>query len=310
MPFAVEMARPCRSTASRSSIPRPCRTPRLLAEQLDAAGIPWNGADHVGLRERMAGRLVLRLLALHDRGFTRDDVVGLFAGGPVRTAEGRIAPAAAWERVSRHAGVVGGLADWRAKLRHFAAEQESVADVFDADPEQPPWRGDHARRQAAQARGLQAEVDEVAAAFAPADAPSTWSELGDRASRWSRRLLGDPSTRTAWPADEVAAADRIDAILERLRHLDAVDPDPDLDRFRLALEAELDADLGRRGHLGEGVHVAPLTSALGLDASMVVVLGLAEGTLPTRQRDADLLSDSRARPPRRRPAHLGRTPGC
>ena len=46
------------------------------------------------------------------------------------------------------------------------------------------------------------------------------------------------------------------------------------------LALELDADLGRVGRFGDGVLVGPVAMGVGLDLDLVVVLGLAEGTLP------------------------------
>jgi RecB family exonuclease len=70
-----------------------------------------------------------------------------------------------------------------------------------------------------------------------------------------------------------------------------VDDPPTLDVFRRTLELELDADLGRVGRLGEGVLVGPLSYAVGLDLDLVIVLGMAEGTLPAAVHDDSLLPD-------------------
>ena len=45
------------------------------------------------------------------------------------------------------------------------------------------------------------------------------------------------------------------------------------------------------GRLGEGVLVGPLSYAVGLDLDLVVVLGMAEGTLPAAVHDDSLLPD-------------------
>ncbi len=84
---------------------------------------------------------------------------------------------------------------------------------------------------------------------------------------------------------------KVEAALERLAHLDRVAPAPDLARFERTLRLELDADLGRRGRFGEGVLVGRVGLALGLELDLVVICGMAEGVLPTRQRDDALLPD-------------------
>ncbi len=112
---------------------------------------------------------------------------------------------------------------------------------------------------------------------------------------WLRDLLalltGGAGPHASWPLDEVRAAEKIDAALERLASLDDIAGPAPLDVFRRTLEIELDADLGRVGRFGEGVLVAPLSFAAGLDLDLVVVLGMAEGSLPAPVRDDALLPD-------------------
>jgi ATP-dependent helicase/nuclease subunit B len=159
-------------------------------------------------------------------------------------------------------------------------------------------QSDHVRRRAGRARDLREVVlwliDELATAADDAHR-QRWATR----ARWLRRLtdtlMGDADRRDAWPADEHRAADKVDAALERLAALDAVDGPPSLDTFRRTLALELDADLGRVGRFGEGVLVAPLAFAPGLDLDLLVVVGLAEGTLPGVVRDDSLLPDGERR---------------
>jgi ATP-dependent helicase/nuclease subunit B len=271
--------------------PAPQPYGRLLAEHLDAAGITWNGKAARPLHDRVAGRTLLALLDLGPGGARRSDVFALLGGGPIRAVDGRPAPVGRWERVSREAGVVGGGDDWRDRLATLAANAEADADRLEADPERArhaTWR----RRDAATARELAAMVELLLGVFPAAGQPSTWAALGGRALTGLRRLLGGDAARRSWPVAEVRAAEQVEALLDRLAHLDSVDPAPDVARFRAAVAAELDNDLGKRGRLGEGVHVGPLSSALGLDVDLLVVVGMAEGTLPTRTTDDSLVPDS------------------
>jgi RecB family exonuclease len=295
---------------------------RLVHEHLAAAGVPRNGAAVRPLAASVVGRTLVDLLALPDHGFRRADVIGLLARSPA----GAAAPVATWERMSRQAGVVAGKADWDRLLDRLAREYDRRADEAEQD-----WEATHAlfaatepaddelddepsddepcddeeaaglpsgvrrpRLQAERTRDLRHLVLTVIDALtAAADAPAPWSER----VRWLRALAdrvlggGRAAGRQDWPTDEVRAADAIDGALDRLGALDAVDDAPSLDVFRRTLELELDADLGRVGRLGEGVLVGPLSYAVGLDLDLVVVLGLAEGTLPAPVRDDSLLPD-------------------
>ncbi|HEY3000546.1 MAG TPA: PD-(D/E)XK nuclease family protein, partial [Acidimicrobiales bacterium] len=176
--------------------------------------------------------------------------------------------------------------------------QAAQADPDDpADGDDAPVAGGSAttalRRQADRTRDLRRRVLALIDGIGEARArPATWSAR----VAWLRALLaqvggGTPLTG-AWPADEVRAAERIEAALDRLAGLDPVDDPPPLDVFRRTVELELDADLGRVGRFGEGVLVGPLSYAVGLDLDLVVVLGLAEGTLPAPVRDDSLLPDA------------------
>jgi ATP-dependent helicase/nuclease subunit B len=304
---------------------------RLLHEHLAAAGVPRNGVAVRPLVSSAVGRIVSDLLALPDRAYRRRDVMGLVARTAVRTPSGAPAPMGEWERLSREGGVVAGRHDWDALLTRLADGLEAHAralDGPDADPGPAPvaeasataagpvggpatgdsdgedgeddepvrrW-GDAARRRAARARDLRAVVlDLVAELDAAADSVVSWRERAWWLRRLVIRLLGDTHERSAWPPDEHRAADKVDAALERLSALDAVDDAPTFDTFRRTLELELEADLGRVGRFGEGVLVAPLSFAPGLDLDLLVVVGLAEGTLPGVVRDDSLLPDHERR---------------
>jgi RecB family exonuclease len=264
---------------------------RLVHEQLDAAGIPHNGAAVRTLAESVLGRSLLGVLALPDRDFHRHDVMTLLAGAPVWYADHPV-PSARWERISRRAGVVRGTAQWHDRLgRHARALERELAEelaVPDREP-RPEWY----EHELAATRELDAFVGELRGALAVgASEGASWQDL----SAWARGLvhdyLGRDTRRVAWPEPEQQAADKVEAALERLAGLDAVEPTPGLDVFRRTLELELDADLGRVGRLGDGVLMGHVALGLGLDLDRLFVCGLAEGTFPARVRDDSLLPDA------------------
>jgi RecB family exonuclease len=264
---------------------------RLVHEQLAAAGIPANGAAVVPLTERVAGRTLLRLLALGQDGFRREDVFAWLAAAPL-LHEGRWAPVAAWERASRKAGVVRGRRDWDVRLTALADELEADAAAAERDAEEPVWRAERNREDAQRARSLRAFVldlaDDLAAA---AEGPRRWDVHAGWARRHLDRLLGDAAERERWPVAERKAAERVERALDRLAALAEVEGPVALDVFARTLELELESDLGRVGRLGEGVLVGTASMGVGLDLDLVVVLGLAEGTFPSRVRDDSLLPD-------------------
>jgi RecB family exonuclease len=268
---------------------------RLVTEHLDAAGVPHNGAAVRTLAESLLGRSLLALLALPDHGYRRQDVTGLLASGVVRH-KGAFVPSAAYARVSRRAGVVGGLGQWSDRLARFAAEQDDEAEAERAQTEHEP-RAARYERDAKYARGFAALVRDLEHDLDETTSGRRWSDK----TRWAHRLVHDylageqRRARDGWPEAELRAAEQVEAALDRLAGLDGIEAAPTLDVFRRTLELELDGALDRVGRLGEGVLVGHVALALGLDLEQVFVLGLAEGTFPAQVREDSLLPDAERR---------------
>jgi ATP-dependent helicase/nuclease subunit B len=278
---------------------------RLVHEHLEAAGVPRNGAAVRPLGGSVVGRSLLDLLALPDHDFRRADVVALLGRSVAGQGWARRVPVAEWQRVSRRAGVVAGRDQWSERLERLAAELDRRAsdiEVAGTDPfdesgaerrreafERMQRRAQRVRELAAIVVGLIDDITDAAAA------PQPWRTRVEWLRRMAGRLVGDAGGRGDWPPDEQRATDRVEAALERLASLDGIDDAPSLDVFRRTLELELDADLGRVGRFGEGVLVAPLSFAVGLDLDLVIVLGMAEGTLPAAVHDDSLLPDAERR---------------
>jgi ATP-dependent helicase/nuclease subunit B len=255
---------------------------RLLREQLDAAGIAANGTPVRTVGEMVAGRVLRGLLALPDRRFRRSDVLAALSTADVPVRE--------WERISRAAGVVDGD-DWTSKLGAFADERRRRADA--ADDDERPRLAARFRHEAGRAESLARYVADLIAAVTSGADRTTWREM----SSWAAGLLdrympAHAATREMWPNAEREAAERVEAAVERLGGLDAVDgPIPTVEVFRRLLDGELDNAVHRLGRFGEGVLVGPLSLAVGLTLDRVFVLGLAEGTFPDRRLDDSLLPD-------------------
>ena len=278
---------------------------RLVHEHLAAADIPRNGAAVRPLAASLAGRTLLDLLALPDHDFRRADVVGLLGRAGASGVGRRQAPTAQWQRFTRQAGVVAGRDQWSDRLEQLAIELDRRAAGIEALGTDPfDETGTERRREAMEALQRRARrvrdlatlvvalIDEITNAAA---APQPWTERVRWLRRLGTRLLGDETQRAEWPADERRAADQVEGALDRLASLDGIDDPPPLDVFRRTLELELDADLGRVGRFGEGVLVGPLSFAVGLDLDLVVILGMAEGTLPAAVHDDSLLPDGERR---------------
>lgn len=279
-----------------------------LQQQLAAAGIPANGPSRQRLLDSVAGRTLLAALALPRERWRRDRVLALVSSAPVRDGGAPTHPGS-WEEVSRAAGVVQGLEDWRHKLAGFqAALDRQLADLeaigaggganILGDPNAPggeapgPGRARRLHRQQAEAAALWAFVDRLHAKVRAVDAARGWAGKAGAAQALLHHLLGRDTDRQSWPEAEQEAANRVEDALSRLAGLDELEPDPPAEVFGRALHAELDVSRGRVGRFGEGVVYGPLSGAVGHDLDAVFVLGLAEGQWPAPRRDDALLPDS------------------
>lgn len=264
---------------------------RLLHEHLSSAGVTVHGRGVRPTAERLLGRALLRLLALPQHGFRRDEVMSVVADAPVRW-HGRRAPSTAWERASRDAGVVRD-ADWRRLLdaaRTFRQRAGEERERLENEVRQ--WVVDRDERAADTAEALHAFVTDLRERLHRLDAAPTWAEAaGELRALWGDVLAGDDTSR--YPVDEQRAADRVAGVVDSLASLDtlATGTAPGLDAVREVVELELADDLDRVGAIGHGVHVGPVSDAIGLDVDLVVVVGLAEGLLPGRHGDDPLLPD-------------------
>jgi RecB family exonuclease len=264
---------------------------RIVHEQLQAAGIAVNGPAVTPLAGRSAGRVLLELLALPERDYRRQDVLGWLTVAPARWHE-RPVPIAAWERLSRAAGVVGHCDDWDMRLSRYAADLERRAVELADDPDESTAAADYLRGEARRTRQLRAFVVEL---IDDLEQARTTTRRWSTHAAWARdhldRFTGGPTERAEWPVDERRAAERVEVALQRLAALDGMEGPVDLAVFTRTLTLELDNDLGRVGRFGDGVLVASISMGLGLDVDLAVVVGLAEGTFPTAPHDDSLLPD-------------------
>jgi ATP-dependent helicase/nuclease subunit B len=263
---------------------------RLLHEQLAAAGIPFNGTPVRALGDQLVGRTLRAMLDLPAGDFRRTDVLAVLTGAPLLDTDGRRIPSRAWERTSRDAGVVKGD-HWRERLPALAQRNRDEARQHRIDDED--WRAERLEREADRADALARYVARLQEDLAAGAEARTWKALAEWALGLVATYFGDDAARWHWPEEEQLGAQRVEAAIERLAHLDALDgPAPTLAVFRRALDGELDQNLRRVGRLGEGVLVGHVSLAAGLVLDRVLVLGLAEGAFPTRRLEDSLLPDA------------------
>jgi RecB family exonuclease len=266
----------------------------LSHQHLAAAGIPHNGPATRTLAHTVAGTALTQLLALPARGFRRDDVMAWLASAPVIEIDGQkeSTPASQWDVVSAAAGVIEGPDQWQGRLAAYGVAQLERKNDLALDEEVESWRLERIDTTIDRAARLRVFMAELVAAL-DCNALTTWTDFSAWASAVLHRYLGGDERHYRWPDDEQDAWRAVRDAVGQLAGLDEVTGGAavDLERFAQAIAAELAAPAARHGRFGTGVFAAHLGAALGTDFDTVIVLGMAEGTLPSRRAEDPLLPD-------------------
>jgi len=280
---------------------------QIAAEQLRAAGIPWNGPSTVSLGQTLAGRTLLGFLALAPEGFRREAVADWLNSAPIlATPRGAEAPSHRWEVLARTARVIRGADQWRRRLRQRDSEIAIELRRAETDTTIEEWRVARLESERRELERLTAFVEELVDATAPPPA-NTWQAHAHRASVVLERYLGGERRSERWPDEELAAYRQVREIVEELAGLDALGLEVDAPTFRRAVERSLDRRAGRVGRFGSGVFLGRLADAVGTDFDAVFVLGMNEGSIPVAGREDPLLPDvERARAGDAVPLHAQR----
>jgi ATP-dependent helicase/nuclease subunit B len=250
---------------------------RLVEHHLGEVDVPWNGRPGTLLTERLVPRLLLDLLDVDRRGLRRRDLFELLADVPARGLDGRRLPRAAWERVSRAAGVSRDD-HWAPRLTAFARDLRARA-----------VDGTSSRADAADE--LVTFVAALRRTLGPPGSTRTWREWATWCTAQLERWIGRADL-AALDEEEARAWDETVKVLDRLGDLDQVGPPVRRRELRATLLAELEVAPARAGRVGTGVTVGSLTGAAGLDVDVAVVLGAADGALPPLPRVDPLVSDA------------------
>ncbi len=269
----------------------------LVRDELDLAGIPMAGPGRKPLGDTAAGRTLNGLLRLSaslgaEDALRRDDVMAWLTGCPIRRPRSMKREdfnPARWDAISRKAGVVRGLDQWRRELTTYADQKEREAERNDDEVSEAQLEGMRADSQAARAALL--FVEGLAKDLQP-PRPSTssggagWREF----CRWADGLLRKYLRRNL-PDDESAAKERIDRMLQELTAADSIDSVATLTAFRQVIEDYFQRPEGHIGITGEGVFVAPFSAAVGMSFDAAWIVGMIEGSVPPPPKDDPLLPE-------------------
>ena len=279
---------------------------RLLHEHFRAADIAVNGAGTLAVHERAVARCLLALLALAqehrpEQMMPRAEVFRMLAEVPTHDRDGALIPVSRWERISRSASVVSGEG-WQRRLLGYGEEEQRVIDREEGSDAPRQGVVDRCGRNIEAADALRRFATWLQQRLAVAAELTGWGELGTWALGLFSDLVGDDAALAKLPLEEQHAAVAVQRTLAGLATLDSLESSADVQLLSDVVEIELSAALPRIGRFGEGVLVAPLSTAIGLDADVTYVVGLAEDICPGRLHEDPLL------PQRVREASAGELP--
>ncbi len=269
----------------------------LLAEQFAIAGLPTAGPPPGRLAATAVGRMVKGMVDLAGGDLPRDEVMRWLTSCPVKAERSDYSPSR-WDALSREAGVVAGIEQWRDRLAGYAARQARAGS--DRDGELPEAERTLVEQTQSEARALQKFMLRLHDNLIQAESCGTWPRFVD----WAGHLIAQYLDTDALPPDEEINLEKLQADLPELAALGG-EENVTLDDFRAALDETLKRSPAKTGALGEGLFVGPVESALGMRFDRVYLIGMVEGVAPPRPSDDPLLPEqerTRAGLPARRGA--------
>jgi ATP-dependent helicase/nuclease subunit B len=248
----------------------------LVEAVLAEADIPVYLHEGSPLTERPLGRQTLGLLALYDSDLSRQSVMDFLTDARF-PAELRQefdgVPATRWDSLSRDAGVISGLEQWRQRLASYASG-------LSAEEDPPQW----ITARLADTRTLTVFLEDLAARMGDHPARAAWSEHLD--------FLQELLSRYVRGATEVLDA------LRGLERFTALQAEVGFERFlevvRRAIGTLRSEDVlaGRPGAFARrGVNVVAVNSMRGLSFARVWILGATERSFPPPPRQDPILLD-------------------
>ncbi|GIW13460.1 MAG: hypothetical protein KatS3mg062_0899 [Tepidiforma sp.] len=257
----------------------------LVHERLEASETPHNGRGLRRLADSLAGRAVLGALRAARLGWRRDAVIDWVTSAPL-SGGGGVVRGHAWDVLSREAGVVRGLEQWkRAPDVIEAALREQAAEGRVDD--------DDVQRRTAEARRMAEFVADAARRFEPGQrlTAAGWGKQAlDALEAWlPMGALGHAGGGIDADA-ELAARGEVVRALDGLASLDAAH-DLGLEAFETLLREVLDVPAARHGKLGEGVFTGTIEEAAGMTFDFAVMVGFAERVFPPQPSNDPLLPE-------------------
>ena len=264
----------------------------LIPAELTLAGVPVAGPDRATLGDTPAGRTLTGLLSLSGGEPGRAEVMAWLTGCPIKVPGSERAgfSPSRWDRLTKKAGIVGGLGQWRSRLTSYEESLTEEADRRERDGETAQARIDGMRAEAAEAREVLSFVEKLAKELGAPGSNRPWREY----CKWALGLLDTYLSSEPHGPGDMVPRDGLDKVRRRVEELavtDKVKAGTTLGEFRRAVEDSLKVPVGPLGVTGEGVFVSSLAAASGMSFDALWMVGMIEGRMPPAVRPDPLLPE-------------------
>lgn len=265
----------------------------LIRNELAMSDIPLAGPGRDLLADSPVGRTLLGMLELPLNDFRRDEVMNWLTSCPLKPPAVPLAnySPSRWDAISRQAGIVGGLDQWRERLANYAGTTRVRAEMGERDGSISEARAAVMRDNAEEGLALWEFVAHLAEALTPPPDGSPWAEFCD----WQSELLGCLLVRPAegFAGDKLETFDReLEKVLQLLNEIKSADHlgcTATAEEFSLVVRDALQVSQGHLGPTGRGVFVSSFANAAGMSFDKIWLVGMIEGAVPPALRPDPLL---------------------
>lgn len=270
----------------------------VLARAFDDADIKWHGPSPGSLRQTMLARRVDALLELGEeyqagQGLPRPSLMKWLALRPNGASKDEPHPNA-FRTLIREQSLYGDARQWRQALSALADKADELAEL---DEDELDRRMQAQLRAGRHAQHLSDAVDELAGYLEQITSAASWTQIAQVLAAAIERY--SPAGSSSTSAADATAITFVNTMLTQSLPLvdslvDAESPDylqPSAATLRSLIDRELSTASALHGSAAVGVNVGPLASMRGLTFDRVIVVGAADGLVPSASRTGALLTD-------------------
>lgn len=270
----------------------------LLKRSLDEAKIAWHGSEPGSLRESILTRRAYSLLEMatahsQGQGIRRPSLMKWLALNPEKSSDAA-ASASQLRNLIRSEGLFGKADTWIDALKEISRQAQELKsldiDELDSKTRRRLKLGPAADTLIETIKDLETELTKVNNSKNWAEIAPAFHEVFERYSPATRKSTSqlDSSVRELVETLCQNSLPSIDSILTdtRSRHLL-----PSAATFQALLEKEVDSRSASHGDQSVGVHVGSIASTRCLTFERVIILGAADGLLPSIRGNNPLFTD-------------------